>query len=271
MFKICNTYCRYLLEDFMAAGGCGGVSDLTKVQWEDLWRSTGCFTLKKKTTAFYGKFHIVLSIKSIYEAFCVFAQVITSPQRRHVLETMAYNWYAALRSQQLVAPSSRPVAGHPVLELLTLHLKILSTSWRTPTLVMWWINLKSLGSWVKVSDSRPLQAGFGSSWGSPVALVLLGFQRAAVWVHRTHLLPIEQGLTACSVIRNIHPKKPKVDFFVCVNKILVTQNANAMFPIYYSAFLNTFPFSSLKAVVDMEANALGGRGWGYTLVLVSPS
>lgn len=169
MFKICNRYCRYLLEDLMEAGGYAGVCLISlKSSGKTCEGARAVSNKQKKPTAFYGKFHIVLSIKSIYEAFCVFAQVITSPQRRHVLDTMAYNWYAALRSLQLVAPSSRPVAGHPVLELLALHLKILSTSWRTPTLVMWWINLKSLGSWVKVSDSRPckLASAFheGAQW-----------------------------------------------------------------------------------------------------------
>lgn len=37
----------------------------------------------------------------------------------------------------------------------------------------------------------PVQAGLGFSRGSPVAVVLLGFQRAAVWVYL--ILPIEQG------------------------------------------------------------------------------
>lgn len=98
-----------------------GVSNFTRVQWEH-----GLF--QTKNDRFYRKFHIVLSIQSNCEAFCIFVQVRTSPQRRHVLDTMAYNWHTALRSQQLVAPSCCPVAGHPVPELLALHLTILSTS-----------------------------------------------------------------------------------------------------------------------------------------------
>lgn len=81
-----------------------------------------------ETNSFYRKFHIVRWLKTIHEAFCVFAQVRRSPHRRHVLDTMAYNWCTALRSQRLVAPSARPVAGQPVPELLALRLTILSTS-----------------------------------------------------------------------------------------------------------------------------------------------
>lgn len=163
-----------------------------------------------KNDRFYRKYYIVLSIKSNYEAFCIFAQVGTSPQRRYVSETMAYNWHTALRSQQLVAPSCLPVAGLPVPELLALHLTILSTSWRTPTLVMWWINLKSLGSWVKVSVSRPCKLASAFHEGAQSRLCCRAFSEQlfdCIWfARRTGLL------TACSVIHNIRRRSPRSVF-----------------------------------------------------------
>lgn len=168
----------------------------------------GLFHTKKER--FSRKFHIRLSIRYNYETFCIFAQVRTSPQRRHVLDTMAYHWHRALRNQQLAAPSCRPVVGHAVPELLALHLTILSTSWRTPTLVMWWINLKSLGSWVKVSVSRPCKLATAFHEGAQSLLCCRAFSERlfdCIWFAcRTRLL------TAFSVIHNIHWRSPRSVF-----------------------------------------------------------
>lgn len=75
--------------------------------------------------------------------------------QRHVPDIMASKWNTALWGDELAA-SCCCVAGPPPSEPGAPDTTHLLTSWNSLTSVMWWINLKSLGLWVKVSSEHTI-------------------------------------------------------------------------------------------------------------------
>lgn len=182
MFKLCNRYCRYLLEDFMEAGGCGGVSDFTKVQWEDLWRSTGCFKLKKNDSFLRKVLHCIINKVYSWGLLCLCAGNNEPPEKACV------GHYGL----QLVRGPREPTARGPLVPSCSRT----SCAWapcasfeipfdfmKNPDIGDVMNKFEVLGIVGEGKRFTAVQAGLSFSWGSPVAVVLLGFQRAAVWVY----------------------------------------------------------------------------------------
>lgn len=88
--------------------------------------------------------------RTIFSCHCV---QVKSNCQRHVPDIMASKWKTVLWGDELAATCCS-VAGPPPPEPGALDTTHLLTSWNSLTSVMWWINLKSLGLWVKVSHEH---------------------------------------------------------------------------------------------------------------------
>lgn len=184
MFKICNTYCRYLLEDFMEAGGYAGVCLISlKSSGKTCEGARAVSNKKKKNDSFLQKVSHCIIIKIyLWGLLCLCAGNNEPPEKACV----------GHHGLQLARGPQEPTARGPLVPSCSRT----SCAWapcasfenpfdfmKNPDIGDVMNKFEVLGIVGEGKRFTPVQAGLGFSWGSPVAVVLPGFQRAAVWVY----------------------------------------------------------------------------------------